>query len=209
MNRVLSTVPGVLLSLYFVAIIVYTSLVYGELSSKVVPLRERLSDVFPRLLPWVSLFRFKVRADIVSPYVDTHNDFVYLPERMLMHSNVWNVTQVTRTVGEALQIRSSLWVHFYRLRPVFRWIFLAGFFAALFASNRSGFYFFGLMGALFDFVSFVLSTDAINRGRLVLAFYSAEAAAQVRLLPPDFVIGALTEPYRILRLAIYRVRWGA
>jgi len=122
----------IVLFVYYAAVLLINSGVYNSWSREVVPLTERLSDVFPQLLPWNSLLRFKVRPDIVFPYMDPQNDFVYFPERMLMYNNVWNLNLISRAVGEALQMRSSFWHVYYKAKPVLRWVFLVGFFCSLF-----------------------------------------------------------------------------
>jgi len=121
--NLLAILPGIVLFVYYAAVLLINSGVYNTWSREVVPLTERLSDVFPQLLPWNSLLRFKVRPDIVFPYMDPQNDFVYFPERMLMYNNVWNLNLISRAVGEALQMRSSFWHVYYKAKPVLRWIF--------------------------------------------------------------------------------------
>jgi len=96
--NLLAILPGIVLFVYYAAVLLINSGVYNTWSREVVPLTERLSDVFPQLLPWNSLLRFKVRPDIVFPYMDPQNDFVYFPERMLMYNNVWNLNLISRAV---------------------------------------------------------------------------------------------------------------
>jgi len=104
--------------------------------------------------------------------MDPQNDFVYFPERMLMYNNVWNLNLISRAVGEALQMRSSFWHVYYKAKPVLRWIFLVGFFCSLFFGATKILYFFAVLGVLLDYTSYILSADALNRSKLVLAQYS-------------------------------------
>lgn len=203
----LVVLPPILLLVYYLGIVLFNSGTYNNLSRNVVPVKERLSEVFPKLLPWDSLFRFKVRPDIVSPYMNVENDFVYFPERMLMYNNAWNLSLIARSIGEALQVRSSFWRIYYRIRPVLRWIFLVGLFGALIFGSTRGAYFFAVLGLILDYVSYNLSTDALNRARLVLVKYSPEVADEVKLLPPNFVFEAFGEPYRVLRYIVFHLRW--
>ncbi|HHY43435.1 MAG TPA: hypothetical protein GX508_01170 [Coprothermobacter sp.] len=204
----LAILPGVVLFVYYVAVLLINSGIYNTWSREVVPLTERLSEVFPRLLPWDSLVRFKVRPDIVFPYMDPQNDFVYFPERMLMYNNVWNLNLISRAVGEALQMRSSFWHVYHSAKPVLRWIFLVGIFGSLLSGATKILYFFAVLGVLLDYMSYVFSADALNRSKLVLVQYSPEVADFIRLLPPSFVFEALGEPYRILRYVVFHMRWG-
>jgi hypothetical protein len=203
----LVVLPPIILVAYFLGMVLFNSGAYNNLSREAVPLTKRLSDVFPKLLPWNSLFRFKVRPDIVFPYMNLDNDFVYFPERMLLYNNAWNLSLLSRAVGEALQVRSSLWRFYYKVRPVLRWVFLAGFITALITASTQGLYFFAVFAMILDYISYNLSTDALNRARLVLVKYSPEVAEKVRLLPPSFLFESLAEPYRMLRYIVFHLRW--
>jgi len=68
-------------------------------------------------------------------------------------------------------------------------------------------YFFAVLGVLLDYTSYILSADALNRSKLVLAQYSPEVADRIRLLPPSFIFESLGEPYRILRYVVFHLRW--